>query len=880
MYTVYRKDRDDGYGGVVTAVKSDINHEVLQLDPKLEACIIKIQTPGSSPVIIASVYRPPNRDIEYMNLLCDSFESIAQRYKNAVLWIGGDLNLPDISWSSHSIEGSQYPRRVSERFLEMVYTCSLEQSVQEPTRLDKTLDLFLTNRPTLVNRCCVIPGLGDHEAVCIDTSVKASIAKPVKRKIPLWNKANIGELKADCLSFQEKFLEEFDTKSLVNTMWSSIKENLLSLMSKHVPTKTASSRYNQPWINTNLKRLSRRKKRSYIMQKGKPKNSKEHQRYKALKRKTEKECKNAHDEYMKNVVSPESNNNSKKFWSYIKSRKNDNTGVAPLKDEHGVLHTDSNSKADILNRQFSSVFNKNENIDTIPDKGPSPHPNINQITINSEGVWKLLTNLKPHKATGPDNIPTRLLKELAKPLAPIFTTLFQASLDQGTVPEDWKKANVVPIYKKGSKFKAENYRPVSLTCIASKLLEHIVTSNIMKHLDSNKILTDTQHGFRKRRSCETQLIPTVQQLAKSIDDKQQIDSIFLDFSKAFDKVPFERLKYKLQWYGICGDIHKWISDFLTSRTQQVTIDGISSPIATVDSGVPQGSVIGPLLFLLYINDLPDYLTNGSKTNLFADDSILYRPVNSPEDSIKLQCDLDNLEKWESDWLMSFHPSKCQVMHITNKRSRIETQYKIHGESLETVDSTKYLGVNLQENLSWNNHVNQVAKKANNTCSFLYRNLKKCSKETKELAYRSMVRPILEYASPVWDPHTQSNINQLERVQRRAARFVHSNFYRTSSVSSMLQSLNWPLLQERRAQAKVVMMYRIVYNLVDIPTVYLIPTINTRGSQHYLVPFARTQCYQRSFFPDTIRLWNNLPSSVTSCTTLESFKTVVQSTPLR
>ena len=169
----------------------------------------------------------------------------------------------------------------------------------------------------------------------------------------------------------------------------------------------------------------------------------------------------------------------------------------------------------------------------------------------------------------------------------------------------------------------------------------------------------------KRRSCETQLIPTVQQLAKNLDDKQQIDSIFLDFSKAFDKVPFERLKYKLQWYGICGDIHKWISNFLTSRNQQETIDGISSPIATVDSGVPQGSVIGPFLLLLYINDLPDYLTNGSKTNLFGDDSILYRPINSPEDSIKLQCDLDNLEKWESDWLMSFHPSKFQVTHITN-----------------------------------------------------------------------------------------------------------------------------------------------------------------------------------------------------------------------
>ena len=230
--------------------------------------------------------------------------------------------------------------------------------------------------------------------------------------------------------------------------------------------------------------------------------------------------------------------------------------------------------------------------------------------------------------------------------------------------------------------------------------------------------------------------------------------------------------------------------------------------------------------------------------------------------------------------MSFHPSKCQVMQITNKRKPINSSYTIHGENLELVDSTKYLGVHLQNNLSWNTHVKAITQKANRTCSFLYRNLKKCPKETKELAYRSLVRPILEYASPVWDPYTQSNVNDLEQVQRRAARFVLNDFNRTSSVTSMLQSLNWPSLQERRAQAKLIMMYRIVYRLVDIPTVYLIPTVSVRGNQHYLVPFARTLSYQKSFFPDTIRLWNSLPPSTTGCTTLESFKGVVHATILR
>ena len=287
-YTVYRKDRTDGYGGVLIAIKSIINHEILDSDPRLEAQFLKVSTVDKTPLIIASVYRPPNRDIEYMELMCNTIESIVINNRNAVLWIGGDLNLPDIVWPSCSVTGKQYPHSLSERFLEMLNTCGLEQIVREPTRQNRTLDLFLTNRPTLVNRCSTIPGLGDHEAVCTDTSVKANIARPVKRKILLWNKANQSDLESDCKAFQQNFLKDYNTDSPVNLIWNCIKNNLISLMDKHIPTKVASSRHNQPWITSELKRLTRRKKRSYNKQKGKPKNSYEHKRYLKLKRHTGK----------------------------------------------------------------------------------------------------------------------------------------------------------------------------------------------------------------------------------------------------------------------------------------------------------------------------------------------------------------------------------------------------------------------------------------------------------------------------------------------------------------------------------------------------------------------------------------------------------------
>ena len=263
----------------------------------------------------------------------------------------------------------------------------------------------------------------------------------------------------------------------------------------------------------------------------------------------------------------------KRFWGFIKSKRCDNTGVAPLKHQtSGITYSDNKAKANILNEQFSSVFNKNEDKDNITKKGESPHPSMAEIKIHESGIFKLLNGLNIHKATGPDGIPTQVLKELAHELTPVMSLFFQASVNQGSIPDEWKEANVVPIFKKGDKSKAVNYRPVSLTVVLCKVMKHIICSNVMKHLDRNNILTDAQHGFRKRRSCESQLILTIKDLASSIDLKEQIDLILLDFSKAFDKVPHARLLYKMEYYGIRGHMNSWNRDFLENRQQQVVLE--------------------------------------------------------------------------------------------------------------------------------------------------------------------------------------------------------------------------------------------------------------------------------------------------------------------
>ena len=268
---------------------------------------------------------------------------------------------------------------------------------------------------------------------------------------------------------------------------------------------------------------------------------------------------------------------------------------------------------------------------------------------------------------------------LAPVIAPTLTCIFNKSYQTGQVPDDWLKANVVPVFKKGNKTDPVNYRPISLTCTCCKLMEHIVTSNIMRHATENDILYPL-HGFRSGRSCETQLTGFISDLHNNLQQGRQTDVIVLDMAKAFDKVGHQRLIRKLKFYGIHGLTSQWIHSFLSNRTQSVVLDGSSSYTADVISGVPQGSVLGPCLFLYFINDLPTALT--SKVRLFADDTLVYLSVQSEEDERCLQVDLDRIADWGNRWMMEFNPTKCQVLRVARSRQVVNHQYSLCGKKLD------------------------------------------------------------------------------------------------------------------------------------------------------------------------------------------------------
>ena len=300
--------------------------------------------------------------------------------------------------------------------------------------------------------------------------------------------------------------------------------------------------------------------------------------------------------------------------------------------------------------------------------------------------------------------------------------------------------------------------------------------------------------------------------------------------------------------------------------------------------MPQGTVLGPLLFLIFINDLPECVS--SHIRLFADDALLYRTIQAADDINILEKDLESLQAWERRWLMSFNASKCEVLRVSNKRKNIigASPYSIHGTPLRTVEEAKYLGVTIHKNLSWKSHIHNICKKGNSTLGFIRRNLRKCPSKIKEQAYNTYVRPTLEYSSTVWDPHVKGLISQIDMVQRRAARFVLSNYNQRDSVTLMLEGLGWRTLHERRAQSKVIMLYKIVHGLVAVPVSppYLYKSSDYTRGHHFkfMQQHCRIRVYQNSFFPSVVGLWNALPPSTLLATSVEAFRHHVTDLTLR
>ena len=683
-----------------------------------------------------------------------------------------------------------------------------------------------------------------------------------------YSQADFGKFRNNLRLAQSKLLDaiqDSDTQS----SWLSWKSLLFDRVDCTVPHKVVSDkRKPTPWITGEIKKLIRKRNRLFKI--ANKYNRAEHwSRYKVARREVKCKINRSRANYIEHIVS-DVDSNPKRFWNYIKVIKTNNPSIDCL-TVNGDTITDPEVMAEALNAQFNSVFNIHDDSEE-PIFDPVPSPNMmRDIRCTSYEVRKLLNDIDVSKSRGPDNISPRILKEGAEYLAPSLTKLFNASLETGIVPDEWRRAHVVPVFKKGKRDNPSNYRPISLTSVVSKTLERIVCNRLIKHLHNNNILDENQHGFRAQRSCDTQLIDAIHDWSSLLDAGQNVDIIFLDFAKAFDRVRHDLLHKKLITYGVGDSNIKWIMNFLRDREQRVSISGDFSSWSKVKSGVPQGTILGPILFLCFINDISENIH--STIRLYADDCVLYRSIVTDNDTEILQSDLNSLCKWSDHWKLNFNIAKCKVMSMSRKHHSCQHFYHIGNNMLTTTNCERYLGVMINDKLNWSDHCHDIYTKSVKMLGLIKRNFSNCSANILKKLYVSLIRSRLDYCCIAWDPYRLNHSSVVERVQNQSVRFICRDW--STSYDTLLNQVGWIDLRTRRKFIRLIMCFKILKGFININALKKFHPASRIGrndnSLKLNVPFARTDCFKYSYFVRTADEWNSLPEHVIQSMSLNVFK---------
>ena len=573
-----------------------------------------------------------------------------------------------------------------------------------------------------------------------------------------------------------------------------------------------------------------------------------------------------------NKLAQDIKQNPKKFWNYINIKRSSNRDFPTMYDSKGDSYDSNIDKANQFNSYFSEVFTS-ECLTQIPTLPPKSKSKLNEIAINKETVSKLLQGINISKSAGPDQIHSRVLYELRDNIIDPLNRIFQMSFNECKLPTPWKVAHIKPIHKKGKKSEFSNYRPVSLTPICAKLLERIIRDRIVAYLEDNGLINKNQHGFRAGRSCTTQLLEIMEIWSSFIDRGIPFDCIYLDYAKAFDKVPHERLLKKLEAYGIKGKLHGWIRDFLTNRTQAVKINNDTSRPLPVKSGIPQGSVLGPILFIIYINDLPDSINSYLK--IFADDTKIFRTIESMTDKGELDSDLNKIIEWSERWQLPFNVDKCKIIHYGTQNPY--HCYTMNNAQIKADTQEKDLGVLFDDKLKFTPHINQIVAKANSRLGIIRHTFTNLTAKTLLPLYKTLVRPILEYAVAIWRPYYKKDTDIVERVQRRATKLVKEIKHLTYPERLKYLRLDSILFRQRRND--MLQVFRIIKKIDNLDkTTFFTPNTNisTRGHSAKLAkPRASTNFRLNSFSHRIINDWNSLGPATVSCKTLNSFKNALQ-----
>jgi hypothetical protein len=853
-YQMLRCDRKPGErgGGVACFVKNDISVSVIENKEfeNLEAISFNIKF-STENYRFCCVYSPPSYSESNKKHLYQLIDSVCS--SNYPSFILGDFNEPNINWQS--------PDPSQNNLVETVFRNGLEQIVNAPTRAQNILDLIFTNDINTIEECFVgVPfSSSDHNSIVFSLHDGKCEESLILRKN--FHSANY--------EYILQTLEYADWPTLfshcinVEDFWTTFSDVLNKLINDFVPC--VSNRRNRKPIHHHLKKLLNKKQK--LWKQLKLSNDVEmRQNYNKCLREIKKFTLNQRVETEKNIL----NNGSSNFFKFVNSNMKMKNRIPDLVSDN-IYITDVKEKVEQFNKYFASVFTH--------DNGITPslsNISINQIKNCSFTIEKIrleLKSLKSNLSSGPDGFPPIFLKKLADGIAIPLSTIFEISFRTHKLPKNWLESKVIVLHKKGPKNRVENYRPISLTSVCCKVMESIIKKHIVSFLDTNNILSPLQYGFRSGQSTSSQLLHCTNHWTKSIDRKIPVDVIYLDFAKAFDTVSHTKLFQKLQNTGIKGDLLAWIIAFLSNRTQQVNIESTSSNRAQVISGVPQGSVLGPILFLIYINDLPAEIITNTHCVMFADDVKIYQEINSSSDSEALQASLEKIISWANKWQINLSASKCNVLHLGKTNNFYE--YFIDNKLLESNESCRDLGILMTPDGKYSKHIKNIVKTAYFKISSLFKIFESRNVELLKKAYICYVRPSLEYCSVIWSPHYIQDISLIERVQKYFTRKLLSN-RKKASYSERLAYLQLESLEERRIKIDLIETFKFftTYQHRSFNSYFSLNPNPHKNSNDLFISYYRTDTRKFWFANRVCPWWNSLPNNVKTAQNINQFKNLI------
>ena len=543
--------------------------------------------------------------------------------------------------------------------------------------------------------------------------------------------------------------------------------------------------------------------------------------------------------------------------------------------------------SDTFNSHFSTIGPNLAN--SIPTKSGLSHLNyltktnstFELVTTSYSKVLALLRKLNKTKATGLDKIPARLLKDCSDLIATSLCSIFNQSIISGIFPEEWKSAKVTPLFKNGQRSDPNNYRPISVTPIVAKVFERIIYDQLYDYLTANNLISSCQSGFRSLHSTVTALLEASDNWALNIDKGNVNAVVFLDLKKAFDTVDHNILLSKLEIYGISGTTHEWFKSYLHNRTQRCSVNGFLSDATSLTCGIPQGTILGPLLFIIYINDLPNCLAN-AVPRMYADDTHLTFASNSNENiECKLNQDLTSVSDWLGANRLTLNKSKTEFMLIGSWQ-RLRTfdnspKLVLNDFPIKQVPNTKSLGVFVDEHLTWNAHIVNISKKIASGIGALKRCRSFIPIKTLRYAFSAIVQPHFDYCDIVWGNCNNTLATKLQKLQNRAARILTFSNY-DADAEPLLERLGWKKLADRRKSHMATMVYK---SLNDLAPEYLKAKFVNRScitdyilrdtTNKLAVPKPRTNYLKKSFQYSGAVLWNSLPLELRQAKSLSSFK---------